>query len=159
MTLFQPPGLWQLAGKGTIFLDEIGGIRPDDQAKIMRALEERMIRPVGTRRDVAVPARVIASSNRDLFALMQAGQFREDLYYRLRSFTIRIPPLRRHPEDIPLLAESFWKSITWDEHALLPPEILSALQSHPWGGNARELMAVLSSVHALFGKDDLRVDH
>ncbi len=152
-------GFWRSAGAGMIFLDEIGGLRLDHQAKIMRALEERRIRPVGARNDIAVPARVVAASNRDLFALMQAGQFREDLYYRLRSFTIRIATLRTHPEDIPPLAQSFWKSTTSDEDAELSAEVLSALGSYHWPGNARELKAALSAVHALFGKDDLRVEH
>lgn len=153
------PGYWQLAGKGMLFLDEIGGLRLDHQTRILRALEERRISPVGSRRDVAVPARVIAASNRDLYALMQEGQFLEDLYYRLRAFTIQIPPLRMRPEDIPELAQHFWAEITWEKRRRLSPEILTALQTYYWPGNARELRAVLCNLHALFGAEKLRVEH
>jgi transcriptional regulator with AAA-type ATPase domain len=151
------PGLWQQAGSGMLFLDEIGGLRSDHQARIMRALEERRIRPRGARRDVPVPARVLASSNRDLFALMQADQFLSDLYYRLRAFTISIPPLRTRPEDIAPLAQSLWKGIVSDEAASLPSEITAALRSYGWPGNVRELKSVLASMHALFGNRELRV--
>jgi DNA-binding NtrC family response regulator len=153
------PGAWRQAGSGMLFLDEIGGLRLDHQARIIRALEERRIRPLDARRDVAVPARILASSNRDLFALMQAEQFLPDLYCRLRAFTISIPPLRRRPEDIAPLADSLWKTIVSDEAASLPPGIVLALESYGWPGNARELKAELSSMHAQFGYRDLRVTH
>ena len=153
------PGFWQQAKRGMLFLDEIGGLRPEVQAKIMRALTERRIRPLRGRQDVAALARVVVASNRDLFALMQGGQFREDLYYRLRAFTIRIPPLRARPEDIPLLAQAFWRAITWDEDASLSAGVLAALESYHWPGNARELKAILSAVHALFGATGIRVEH
>jgi transcriptional regulator with AAA-type ATPase domain len=153
------PGSWRQAGSGMLFLDEIGGLRLDHQARIIRALEERRIRPLDARRDVAVPARVLTSSNRDLFALMQAEQFLPDLYYRLRAFTINIPPLRRRPEDIAPLADSLWRAIVRDEAVSLPPDIIQALRSYGWPGNARELKGVLSSMHALFGYRDLGVTH
>lgn len=152
-------GFWQLAGNGMLFLDEIAGIRLEHQAMILRVLEERRIRPLGSRASIAVPARVVAASNRDLYALMQAGQFRDDLYYRLRAFMIRVLPLRSHAEDIPVLAQHFWKKITWDPDARLPDDIVSALATYPWPGNARELRAVLCSLQALFGTDGLRVEH
>jgi DNA-binding NtrC family response regulator len=90
-----------------------------------------------------------------LFSMVNAGHFREDLYYRLRAFLIRTPLLRNHPEDIPVLARFFWKKITGDERAVLPDDILTELQSCAWPGNARELKAVLMSLHTLFGKDGL----
>ena len=99
-------GLWASADGGTLFLDEIGELSPGHQAKLLRALQERKIRKVGGDVEIPVNARVICASNRDLFAMVQTGQFREDLYYRLRGFLISIPPLREHPEDIPLLVRA-----------------------------------------------------
>ena len=152
-------GLWKEAGSGTLFLDEIADLRLDHQAKILRALQERKIRPIGKGKEIDVHARVVVATNRDLFSMMRAGQFREDLYYRLRSFLIRTPVLRDHPEDIPTLARFFWKEITKDEKRVLPDKIVSELQAYRWPGNARELKAILSNLHILFGKDHLQVEH
>jgi DNA-binding NtrC family response regulator len=152
-------GLWKIAGDGTLFLDEIADLRLDHQVKILRALQEGRIRPVGAAREISVGARVIAATNRDLFAMVRSGQFREDLYYRLRSFLIRTPPLRDHPEDIAALTQHFWKEITKDRRAVLPDHLVSELQRQRWPGNSRELRSVLSSVYTLFGRSDLRVDH
>jgi DNA-binding NtrC family response regulator len=150
-------GLWEIAGSGTLFLDEIGDLALIHQVKILRALEESRIRPIGEVKELRVNARVIAATNRDLFSMVKAGQFREDLYYRLRSFLLRTPILREHPEDVPTLARFFWKKIARDERATLPNDILAELQSYSWPGNARELKAVLMSLHTLFGKDDLDI--
>src|SRR6185295_15197492 len=154
---FDKKGLWEITGNGTLFLDEVGDLAPVHQAKILRALESNKIRPIGEANEIKVNARVIAATNRDLFSMVRAGRFREDLYYRLRSFLIRTHALRTHPEDVPVLARRFWKKITGDERAGLPDDILDELMSYGWPGNARELKAVLSSLHALFGKDDLDV--
>jgi DNA-binding NtrC family response regulator len=154
---FDKKGLWEITGNGTLFLDEVGDLALVHQAKILRALESGKIRPIGEANEIKVNARVIAATNRDLFSMVKAGRFREDLYYRLRSFLIRTPALRTHPEDIPVLARQFWKKVAADERARLPDDILAELQSYNWPGNARELKAVLSSLHALFGKDDLDV--
>ncbi|MEK6324265.1 MAG: sigma 54-interacting transcriptional regulator [Acidobacteriota bacterium] len=152
---FDKKGLWEITGNGTLFLDEIGDLALFHQVKILRALEENKIRPIGETKEIRVNARVIAATNRDLFSMVKAGHFREDLYYRLRAFLIRTPVLRDHPEDIPPLARSFWKKIARDERAALPDEILTELQSCAWPGNARELKAVLMSLHTLFGKEVL----
>ncbi|MCI0413729.1 sigma 54-interacting transcriptional regulator [bacterium] len=152
-------GLWKETGSGTLFLDEIADLRLDHQAKILRALQEQKIRPIGRAKEIDVQARIVVATNRDLFSMMRAGQFREDLYYRLRTFLIRTPALRDHPEDIPLLARFFWKEITKDEKSVLPDKIVSELQAYRWPGNARELRAILSSLHILFGKDHLQVEH
>ena len=152
---FDKKGLWEITGNGTLFLDEVGDLAPVHQVKILRALEENKIRPIGETREIEVNARVVAATNRDLFSMVKASHFREDLYYRLRAFLIRTPVLRDHPEDIPTLARFFWKRITRDERAVLPDNILTELQFYSWPGNARELKAVLMSLHALFGKDDL----
>jgi DNA-binding NtrC family response regulator len=152
---YDKKGLWEITGDGTLFLDEIGDLALIHQVKILRALEDNKIRPIGEVKEIRVNARVIAATNRDLFSMVKAGQFREDLYYRLRSFLLRTPGLRDHPEDIPTLARFFWKKITRDERASLADDIVIELQSCSWPGNARELKAVLMSLHSLFGKDDL----
>jgi transcriptional regulator with GAF, ATPase, and Fis domain len=108
---YDKKGLWEITGNGTLFLDEVGDLALIHQVKILRALEENKIRPIGEVKEIRVNARVIAATNRDLFSMVKAGHFREDLYYRLRSFLLRTPGLRDHPEDIPTLARFFWKKI------------------------------------------------
>jgi DNA-binding NtrC family response regulator len=152
-------GLWELTGKGTLFLDEIGDLQPDHQVKILRALQERRIKRVGESREREVSARIIAATNRDLFKMVQSGRFRDDLYYRLHYFRIPTPALSKNPEDISRLARHLWKLITEDPAAQLPGEIISRLESYGWPGNVRELKAVLSNIYALFGKDNLTVQH
>ncbi|MGQ0701895.1 MAG: sigma 54-interacting transcriptional regulator [Gemmatimonadales bacterium] len=152
-------GLWQRADGGTLFLDEIADLSLDHQVKILRALEHGEIRPVGAEREIKVDARVVAATNRDLFAMMQGGDFREDLYYRLRAFMIRTPALRDHPADIPLLAAHLWRSITRDAAAKLPPDLIAELSRYRWPGNARELRMVLSSLFGLFGSEQLTARH
>jgi len=144
-------GLWRTADGGTLFLDEIADLSLDHQVRILRALEYGEIRPVGAERAVQVDARVIAATNRDLFGAVRAGTFREDLYYRLRSFMIRTPALRDHPGDIPQLADHFWRKITRDPGASLPAPVAEELAAWRWPGNARELKMVLTSLFALFG--------
>ena len=152
-------GLWQRAHGGTLFLDEIADLSLDHQVKIFRALEHGEIRPVGAEREIKVDSRVVAATNRDLFGMMQAGEFREDLYYLLRAFMIRTPALRDHPQDIPNLATHFWKHITREADGELPPELLSELSRYRWPGNARELRMVLSSLFGLFGAETLTARH
>ncbi|MEW6366944.1 MAG: sigma 54-interacting transcriptional regulator [Acidobacteriota bacterium] len=152
-------GLWKDAGEGTLFLDEVADLRLEHQIKILRAIEEKKVRQLGKSQEVDVPARVIVASNRDLFSLVQAGSFREDLYYRLRTFMIRTPSLRDCPEDIPLIADSLWKRIAGDDQVSLPDPILAELSSYGWPGNVRELKALLSNLRALFGNHHLRIEH
>ena len=151
-------GLWETVGEGMLFLDEIGDLHPEHQAKVLRTLEEGEIRKIGATQGTKVKARIIAATNRDLHAMIQTGQFREDLYYRLRGFLIRTPALREHPDDIPLLAQHFWQKITKDHRKVLPPEILAELKSCRWPGNARELKMVLNHLFGLFGADNLSVE-
>jgi hypothetical protein len=153
------PGLWEAAHKGTLFLDEIGDLAQDHQVKILRALEEGSIRRVGGTEAIRVDVRVIAATNRDLYALMKEGTFREDLYYRLQNHVIRTPALRDHPEDIPALARSFWRSITEDDASQLPADVVDGLRSHEWPGNVRRLRIVLENLHSLFGAESLTVEH
>ena len=157
--IYKKTGLWKVADKGTLFLDEVGDLAPPHQTKILRALEEGKIQPLGSEKEIAVDTRVIAATNRDLFSLVQSGQFREDLYYRLRGILIRTPPLRNHPEDIPLLAQNCWDKITGDKERVLQKEILEELESHFWPGNVRQLKWILRSLYALFGKENLGKRH
>lgn len=150
-------GLWELAQDGTLFLDEIGDLAVDHQVKILRALEEKTIRRVGEFKERRVNARVIAATNRDLFSMVRVGQFREDLYYRLRSFLIRTPSLKNHPDDARTLSVFLWKKITHNEQATLPEEILAKLAARRWPGNVREIKAVLMNIYTLFGGDRLSV--
>ena len=146
-------GLWPAAHGGTLFLDEIADLALNHQVKILRALEDGAIRPLGSEKTLKIDARIIAATNRDLFSMVQTGEFRPDLYYRLRSFLIRTPAVREHPEDVPILARFFWRGITGDAEKTLPEPIVEELRSYRWPGNAREMKMVLSSLHALFGTD------
>jgi DNA-binding NtrC family response regulator len=135
-------GLFEVAGAGTLFLDEIGEIAPTVQAKLLRALQEREIRRVGAERNVKVHARVIAATNRDLRAAVEAGSFREDLYFRLGAFVITVPPLRDRREDIPLLVHEFLRrsaARVKKDVKTISAEAMTALMRYEWPGNVREL--------------------
>ncbi|PON14580.1 sigma-54-dependent Fis family transcriptional regulator [Candidatus Entotheonella serta] len=139
-------GLFQEATKGTLFLDEIGEMPVEMQAKLLRVLEQRQIRPVGSDREVDVDVRVLAATNRNLEAEVQKGNFREDLYYRLKVMMVRVPPLREHPEDIPFLAETFLQRYTAEMQVgvrRFTRETLARLETYPWPGNVRELSHVI----------------
>lgn len=150
-------GLWEEAREGTLFLDEIGNLSLDHQGKILRALATKKIRRVGEEIDRDVNARVLAATNRDLFSMIKAGQFTEDLYYRLRGFLIRTPALREHPDDIPLLAQHFWRNIT-NGQGKLSRDILTELRAYRWPGNARELEMLLLHLYGLFQDDSPTVE-
>jgi DNA-binding NtrC family response regulator len=135
-------GLFEVAGSGTIFLDEIGEIAPTVQAKLLRALQEREIRRVGAERSVKVNARVIAATNRDLREAVEAGTFREDLYFRLGAFIITVPPLRERREDITPLVHNFLRraaSRMKKDVRAVSADAMSALMTYRWPGNVREL--------------------
>jgi DNA-binding NtrC family response regulator len=144
-------GLWRFAKGGTIFLDEIGDLAPEHQVKILRALEERTVLPVGSTREVGVGARVIAATNRDLYSMTLSGEFREDLYYRLASLVINLPPLRDRPEDVERLANLFWKEIA-PRRPPLAHDVIRELQRYRWRGNAREVRYILMNLHTTFPK-------
>ncbi len=131
-------GLFQQADGGTLFLDEIGETSPAFQVKLLRALQEGEIRPVGSPRPVAVDVRLIAATNRDLEADVASGRFREDLYYRVAGFTLYLPALRERPQDIePIVTELLGKSAL--KGRSLSDEAMACLVRHPWPGNVREL--------------------
>ena len=135
-------GLFEVAGGGTLFLDEIGDVTPAVQAKLLRALQEREIRRVGAERTIKVDARIVAATNRDLRAAVAAGDFREDLYYRLAVFVITVPPLRERRDDIPLLVDRFVRRAATrlgKKVEAVVPEAMSGLIEYQWPGNVREL--------------------
>ncbi len=139
-------GRFELADGGTLFLDEAGELSAAAQAKLLRVLQEREFERVGGSRSIRVDVRVIAATNRDLGAMVRAGTFRGDLYYRLNVFPLRIPPLRERREDIPALARSFLARAARDlgrSLTHLTPESLDKLQEYPWPGNVRELQNVI----------------
>jgi transcriptional regulator with PAS, ATPase and Fis domain len=135
-------GLFEVARHGTIFLDEIGDVAATVQAKLLRALQEREIRRVGDERTIRINARVIAATNRDLRAAVDAGTFREDLYFRLAAFIIEVPPLRERREDIPALVHGFLiraASRMKKDVRAVSADAMAALMTHRWPGNVREL--------------------
>ncbi|MDH3601942.1 MAG: sigma-54 dependent transcriptional regulator [Candidatus Tectomicrobia bacterium] len=139
-------GLFQEAAKGTLFLGEIGDMPMGMQAKLLRVLEQRQIRPVGSDLEVDVDVRVLAATHRDLEEGIGKGAFREDLYYRLKVLMVRVPPLREHPEDIPFLAEIFLQRYTAEakmEPRRFSRDALNILEQHSWPGNVRELAHVI----------------
>jgi DNA-binding NtrC family response regulator len=142
------PGLWEAAENGTLFLDEITEAAPSVQAKLLRTLQENVIRRVGSNREIKVNARVIAASNRILETAVAEKTFREDLFYRLGQ-VLRIPPLRERLEDIPLLAQHFCQRAV--PHCIIAPEAMNLLCSWPWPGNVRELESVMLKLANLSG--------
>ncbi len=135
-------GLWEEAEGGTLFLDEIGETSPAMQVKLLRALQEREVRRVGSSRTVHVDARVVAATNRDLEKEVAAAHFREDLYYRLSVVTLRVPPLKERRSDIPLLAETFLRAASDNAgrgRLRFSEETLKTLTVYNWPGNVREL--------------------
>jgi DNA-binding NtrC family response regulator len=145
-------GVFEEAEGGTVFLDEVGELPLDLQPKLLRVLEAREVRRLGANRYLPVDVRVVAATNRDLRAEVNVGRFRPDLYFRLAVLTVRLPPLRERPGDIPLIAKQLLGRLTLDEEtrrALAEPAFLSRLQLSPWPGNVRELRNHLERCAAL----------
>jgi DNA-binding NtrC family response regulator/tetratricopeptide (TPR) repeat protein len=136
-------GLFVEAQGGALFLDEVGEMSSAMQAKLLRVLEEREVRPVGGNRARKVDVWVLAATHRDLGAMVAAGTFREDLYYRLAAITVRVPSLRERPEDIPVIARAIFAREPGLEKKRIDVSALSALSEHAWPGNVRELANVL----------------
>ncbi len=139
-------GLFTYANEGTLFLDEIGEMPLSMQAHLLRVLEERTVRPVGSNKEVPVAVRIIAATNRDLSEQVRNGEFREDLFYRLNVLSIRMPSLRERLDDIPMLTAHFSKSLA-AELGVEPPQLsqsdLACLRNYDWPGNVRELKNVI----------------
>ncbi len=152
------PGLFGEADGGTILLDEVGELAGNAQAKLLRVLQEGEVRPVGEERSRKVDVRVLAATHRDLEALVKAGRFREDLYYRLNVVRLHVPPLRDRPDDVALLARHFLDRFAerFGVASLRVPEaLLDRLRAHRWPGNVRELENALESLVALSPPDGL----
>jgi DNA-binding NtrC family response regulator len=149
-------GRLELADQGTLFLDEIGEMPKELQVKILRVLEEQKFQRVGGTEDVEVDNRIIAATNKDLKQAVEAGVFRDDLFYRLNVFAISIPPLRERKEDIPLLIDHFLKKhreVFKSRAAGVSGEALKILADYPWPGNVRELENTLVRAMILCGSD------
>jgi len=157
------PGLFQAAQRGTIFLDEIGDLSPATQHRLLRVLQERQLRPVGAIRTIDVDVRVIAATHRNLRADVDAGRFREDLFYRLNVFRIELPALREHRTDIPLLVEHALETMArragLTPRPICSPFAMRMLQAHDWPGNVRELFAALESACIRSGGQRIEVQH
>ena len=144
-------GAFQSADNGTLFLDEIGELPLPQQAKLLRVLQEQKIKPIGAEYETRVDVRIIAATNRDLHAMVAQGQFREDLYYRLRGFLIRTQPLRQHIEDLLPIATTLWEQMGAGRYPALNSDVLNLMLNYSWPGNVRELKMVLNSLSSLFG--------
>jgi DNA-binding NtrC family response regulator/CHASE2 domain-containing sensor protein len=145
-------GYFEQADGGTIFLDEIGELRPDHQSKLLRVLQDHTFHRVGASRSTSADVRVIAATNRDLERAVAEGRFREDLYFRLKGLVLRLPPLRERPADVPLLAAHLFAAAAADAGRTglrLSEEAVVALRAHDWPGNVRELDNVLRRAVAL----------
>lgn len=140
------PGKFELAHRGTIFLDEVGDMPVEMQAKVLRAIQEREIQKVGGTKETRIDVRIICATNKNLPRAVQAGEFREDLYWRLSVIELTMPPLRERAEDIPLLVRSLMQRVCREagiEVKALTPDAIAALQAYAWPGNVRELVHTL----------------
>ncbi len=144
-------GLLAIAEGGTVFLDEVGELPVDLQAKLLRAIQEKEIRPVGSTRRIPINVRILAATNRDLEQAVAQGTFRRDLYFRLNVLSLRIPPLRERRQDVPLLAAHFLERLsrTSGQERTLSDEALKAMLAYDWPGNVRELENCLERACAL----------
>ena len=149
-------GKMEKANSGTLFLDEVGDIPLDLQVKLLRAIQEREVEPVGSNETVALDIRIICATNRNLKNDIEAGRFRQDLFYRLNTLTIELPPLRDRFEDIPYLADMYLKSFQQKSdvpHKRISQKALSQLMTYSWPGNIRELENVIQNA-IIFSEGD-----
>jgi DNA-binding NtrC family response regulator len=152
-------GLLWIANGGTVFLDEIGELPIDLQAKLLRAIQEREIRPVGSTKSLSIDVRILAATNRDLEAAVAEGDFRRDLYFRLNVLALKIPPLRDRRQDIPFLVEHFLERLSRTSGARrsLSEDALHALLEYEWPGNVRELENCIERAWAMSSNSNLNV--
>jgi DNA-binding NtrC family response regulator len=149
------PGLIELADGGTLFLDEIGEMEPDVQVKLLRVLETGTFFRVGGTRPRRVDVRVVAATNRDLGVAMRTGEFRQDLFYRINTITVSLPPLRDRPDDIPLLARHFVETHATYGARRLGDRALALLERYAWPGNVRELLHAIERAVILAKSDEI----
>ncbi len=153
-------GVFQAAEGGTLFIDEIGEMPLGLQSKLLRAIENKKIMPVGSAKEVPVDVRLVAATNRDLHDAVRQKEFREDLYYRLKVIVLRIPPLRERRDDIPLLVRFFIDQIAAESNRPvrdITPEALNALRDYDWPGNVRELRNTLEGIIVLSLKEQIEL--
>jgi DNA-binding NtrC family response regulator len=155
------PGLFEVANGGTVFLDEIGEVSPATQTKLLRVLDTSTFRHVGGTAEVHVDVRVIAATNRDLATMVRQGLFREDLYYRLRTVTLEIPPLRERGQDIELLARHFVSVFNsrFGSSKRLAADALRLLAAHHWPGNVRELLHAVEAAMIICEGEEVGARH
>jgi DNA-binding NtrC family response regulator len=149
--LSRKPGLFEVADHGVLFLDEIGEVSATVQVKLLRALETKEFFRVGATRPAHTDVRIVSATNKNLKVEMQAGKFREDLYYRLNGVTLRLPPLRERKDDIPLLAMHFLKRVAPKRN--ITAKAMETLRSYSWPGNVRELLMVMERAAILSASD------
>ena len=155
-------GKFELAHKGTIFLDEVGDMSLKTQAKVLRVLQEGEVERIGSQKTLQVDVRVIAATNKNLEELIEKGDFREDLYFRLSVIPIQVPPLRERAEDVPALLRHFVRQFCPENNSKprdLRPEAVEALQRHPWRGNVRELKNAVERLLIMVEDDEIRPEH
>ena len=154
-------GLFEAADGGTLFLDEVSEMDIGLQAKLLRVIQEGRFRPVGGVNELETDVRVISASNADLQGYIEDGRFRRDLFYRLSTFQIRIPPLRERREDIPALARTILSglAVKLKRRAEISPEALDCLMGHDWPGNVRELFHVLDYAQNVTDSGSIEVCH
>jgi len=151
------PGLFQAAHGGTILLDEVGELPPEMQAKLLRVLQEKELRPVGSNQSVKVDVRVIAATNRELETAYRDGTFRKDLYFRLNVVTVHVPPLRERKSDIPVLVRTFLERYAPGRPLTISAAAMNALLQYEWPGNVRELENCIERAVALRNHDAIEV--
>ncbi len=153
-------GMFELAQKGTLFLDEVGEMSPWTQVKLLRALQDRKIRRVGGTTEISVDVRIIAATNQNLKKRIQEGKFREELFYRLNVISFDMPPLRKRVDDIPLLVSHFMQRYCekmGKDPKRFTPEVIGILEAYPWPGNIRELENVIERIVAIEDRETITV--
>lgn len=151
------PGLFRAADGGTLFLDEIAELPQHMQVKLLRAIQEKAVRPVGGKEEIKVDVRLLSATNQDLLRLVDSGRFRHDLYYRIHVVALEVPPLRERRDDIPMLAEHILVNNLGARGRTLSAEALARLQEYDWPGNIRELENTLERAIALSAEDVITV--
>jgi DNA-binding NtrC family response regulator len=156
-------GVFELANGGIILLDEIGEMDPRLQAKLLRVLEERMIRRIGGREDIPVEVTVVATTNRNLAEAEARGEFRKDLFFRLSNFYLHVPPLRERREDIPVLADHFltYFATRYNKKTIkrFDPEVVEIMKTYDWPGNIRELRNLVERIVVLENAEEIKRNH
>jgi DNA-binding NtrC family response regulator len=154
------PGFFQQADEGTLFLDEIGELPMELQSKLLRAIETKSIRPMGATGEIKVDVRIVAATNRNLDQEVKLNRFRSDLYFRLNRIPIRVPALREHAEDIPMLVHAFLDRLSEECHRTLTisEEALKELKSYSWPGNVRQLKGLLESLVVMSESERIEAD-